>query len=107
MTEQREDYLSSGLWVSITQLAELKGVGKPWISERVKALESAGRIRTKIEGRSKLVNLAQYDRAVGETGDAVKEGAAATRAEAEGAAGDDKNPALRDISRAPRNTPPT
>jgi len=93
MTEQKDDYLSAGLWVSITQLAELKGVGKPWISERVKALESAGRIETKIEGRSKLVNLAQYDRAVGETGDAVKEGAAATRAD-DGDA--EKNPALRD-----------
>ena len=93
MTEQRSDDLSAGLWLSITQLAELKGVGKGWISERVKALESAGRIETKIEGRSKLVNLAQYDRAVGETGDAVKEGAAATRADADDA---EKNPALRD-----------
>jgi hypothetical protein len=94
MTEQRDDYLSAGLWLSITQLAELKGVGKPWISERVKALESAGRIATRVDGRSKLVNLAQYDRAVGETGDAIKEGAAATRAEAEG--DPEKNPALRD-----------
>jgi hypothetical protein len=54
---------------------------------------SAGRIATRMDGRSKLVNLAQYDRAVGETGDAVKEGAAATRAD-DGDA--EKNPALRD-----------
>lgn len=71
--------LNNGLWLSITEIADRKGVGKAWISERVKALEAEGKIQTRRKGRAKLVNLAQYDRAVGEVGDAAKELSAETR----------------------------
>ncbi len=88
--------LDDGLWLTITELAEHKGLGKPWISEKVKALEADGKIETRSgKGKTKLVNLAQFDRAVGETGDAVKEAAAETRAEA-GAGGESASPVLRD-----------
>ncbi|WGS00102.1 DUF1441 family protein [Bradyrhizobium sp. ISRA443] len=47
------------------------------------------------ENGTKLVNLAQFDRAVGDVGDAIKEGAAEARAEIEGAEAP-ASPALRD-----------
>jgi len=95
MTEQL-DGLDDGLWLTITELAEHKGLGKAWISERVKALEAEGKVETRPgKGKTKLVNLAQFDRAVGETGDAVKEAAAETRAELE-SDGSPTSPALRD-----------
>jgi DNA-binding Lrp family transcriptional regulator len=94
MTEQL-DGLDDGLWLTITELAEHKGLGKAWISERVKALEAEGKVETRPgKGKTKLVNLAQFDRAVGETGDAVKEVAAETRAELE--IDSPTSPALRD-----------
>jgi biotin operon repressor len=95
--------LGDGLWLSISEIARLKDKSRQAIAKRVEALVEAGKLQTKPgEGGTKLVNLAQFDRAVGETGDAVKEAAAATRAEAEA---DDANPALRDHqSRAARYT---
>lgn len=84
-----------GLWESVAEVARRKGIARQSLNERVDRLESEGRIKVRRDGRSKLINVAEFDRVVGEVGDAVKEGAAITRAEAE-AVGDDKNPALRD-----------
>lgn len=68
-----------GLWLSISALAKRKGVTKQTISERVTALETAGKIETRRgEHRAKLVNVAQYDLAVGEVTDLSKEQAADT-----------------------------
>jgi hypothetical protein len=67
------------LWVSISELASLKGVTKQSISERVARLETSRLLATrKGSANTKLVNLAEYDRAVGETTDLAKQQAAVT-----------------------------
>lgn len=83
-----------GLWESVAEVARRKGITRQSLNERVDRLEADGLIKVKREGRSKLINVAEFDRVVGDVGDAVKEGAAITRAETEGDA--EKNPALRD-----------
>lgn len=90
------DLLESGLWLSISALAKRKGVKKQTISERVARLEADQLIKTKPgPNRAKLVNIAEYDRAVGQVGDPAKEAAAATKA---GDAGTDeqRDPRYRD-----------
>lgn len=68
-----------GLWVSVSDLAARKGVTKQTIAEKVARLEAQGLISTRPgKGRAKLVNLAEFDRAIGETGDAIREMAAAS-----------------------------
>jgi len=68
-----------GIWLTISELARKKGVDKSTISVRVSALEEEGRITTrKGAGKTKLVELAEYDQAVGETTDLSKAQAAAT-----------------------------
>lgn len=90
------DDLLDGLWMSVSDIAREKGKSRQAIAKRVDSLVADGKLETRQGPNStKLVNLAQFDRAVGETGDAVKEGAAETRAEIEG--GDaPSSPALRD-----------
>jgi biotin operon repressor len=70
-----------GVWISCAELARRKKVSRAAISKRVAQLADAGKIDTKRDGRSLLVELASFDRAVGETGDAVKEQAAETSAQ--------------------------
>lgn len=68
-----------GLWVSVSDLAARKGVTKQTIAEKVARLEAQGLLSTRPgKGRAKLVNLAEFDRAIGETGDAIREMAAAS-----------------------------
>lgn len=87
--------LTAGLWLSISEIARLKGKTRQAIAKRVAALAEDGLLETRPgENGTKLVNLAQFDRAVGEVGDAIKEGAAETRAEMEGRAS--ASPVLRD-----------
>lgn len=87
--------LDAGLWLSISEIAADRGKSRQAIAKRVASLVEAGKLETRPgPNGTKLVNLAQFDIAVGEVGDAIKEGAAETRAEAE--ADGDKNPALRD-----------
>ncbi|WP_315728788.1 winged helix-turn-helix domain-containing protein [Bradyrhizobium sp. SZCCHNS2015] len=75
--------LDAGLWLTISDIARRKGKSKQAISKRVKALIEAGLLQTKPgEKNTTLVNLAQFDRAVGQVGDAAKEQAAATRSAA-------------------------
>ncbi|WP_127076158.1 MarR family transcriptional regulator [Rhodomicrobium lacus] len=81
LTADTQEPVGAGLWVSVSDLAARKGVTKQTISERVAKLVRDGLIETRPgPGRAKLVNLAAYDRAVGETGDAAKELGAATKA---------------------------
>lgn len=72
---------ADGLWVSITDLAKMRGVTKQTIAEKVRRLESEGRLscREQGRGRPKLVNVAAFDIAVAETGDAIRAEAAARR----------------------------
>jgi DNA-binding Lrp family transcriptional regulator len=83
-----------GLWESVAEVARRKGITRQSLNERVDRLASDGLIKVRRNGRSKLINSAEFDRVVGEVGDAVKEGAAITRAEAE--TGASATPALRD-----------
>jgi hypothetical protein len=62
-------------------LRRSKGVKKQSISEKVARLVDAGRLTVEPgKGKTKLVNLAQYDIAVGEVGDSARELGAATKA---------------------------
>ncbi len=82
MTDQGElsaGLPGDGLWVSVSELASLKGVTKQTISERVARLEADGQITTrKGQANTKLINLAEYDRAVGKTTNLAKQQAAVT-----------------------------
>jgi biotin operon repressor len=90
------DDLDAGLWLSISDIAEQKGKSRQAVHKRVAALEADGKLETRPgPNGTKLVNLAQFDRAVGETGDAFKEAAAETRSEAESNS-EPSSPVLRD-----------
>lgn len=91
------DDLLDGLWLSVSEIARQKGKSRQAIAKRVDSLVEAGLIETRPgDGGTKLVNLAQFDRAVGETGDAFKETAAETRAESEADEVSPASPVLRD-----------
>jgi DNA-binding Lrp family transcriptional regulator len=88
--------LDAGLWLSVSEIAREKGKSRQAIAKRVAELVEAGKLETRSgPNGTKLVNLAAFDRAVGETGDAVKEGAAEARAEIE-LGNEPTSPALRD-----------
>lgn len=89
-----------GLWLSVTELAARKAVRKSTISEKVARLVDAGLLTTKPgPGKTKLVNVAQYDLAVGEVGDGAKEAGAATKAAANAAPADAAAPRASDGGR--------
>lgn len=60
-------------WSTITDLARERGVDKSAISRRVARLEEQGLLSTRTTGRVKLVNLAEFDRAIAHTANAVQE----------------------------------
>ncbi|MGO7263760.1 winged helix-turn-helix domain-containing protein [Rhizobium johnstonii] len=70
---------ADGVWISIKDLADLKGVSKQAISQRVKNLEAEGLIEVRQNGRFREVELVSYDRAVGQTASLSREQAAETR----------------------------
>lgn len=72
---------TGGVWISISELAVRKGITRQSAKERVDRLTEKGLIQTRADGRKRMVDLAAYDRAVGETGDAYKETAAETKRE--------------------------
>lgn len=53
------------VWLSISQLAEIKKVSKAAISKRVIRLEREQLITTRKDGAEKKVNLVEFDRAIG------------------------------------------
>jgi hypothetical protein len=68
-----------GLWVSVRELARIKGVDVAAISRKVAGFVEKSLLSTRPGPRgAKLVNRAEYDRLVGQTGDPVKERAAET-----------------------------
>jgi DNA-binding IscR family transcriptional regulator len=88
-----DDLASDGLWLSISDVAREKNVTRQAIAKRVDALVEAGKLETRPgPAGTKLVNLAQYDLAVGEVGDAARELGAETKADDEPSS----NPAYRD-----------
>jgi hypothetical protein len=97
MSDEARLDLDAGLWLSVSEIARQKDKSRQAIAKRVDALVAEGKLETRPgPSGTKLVNLAQFDRAVGETGDAFKEAAAETRAEAEGGGDQPASPALRD-----------
>jgi DNA-binding transcriptional ArsR family regulator len=80
MTEtENEGKEPDGVWVSIAELARLKGISRQSATERVDRLERLGHIETRRDGRSRLVELVSFDLAVGQAGDAARELVAETR----------------------------
>lgn len=71
----------SGLYLSIADLARAKHLSRQAVQERVDKLERAGKIETRRgKGGTRMVNVAAYDLAVGETTDFAAAQAAETRA---------------------------
>lgn len=69
----RDPNTHDAAWVSISELARLKGLSKAAVSERVKGLVDKGQLATKPgKGKVVLVNLAAFDRVIGETTDLAK-----------------------------------
>lgn len=84
---------SDGVWLTIAELAKRKGISRQSASERINRLEQDGLIATRRDGRSRLVELATFDRAVGQTGNAFREQGVQTKRET---AEPSTNAALRD-----------
>lgn len=83
---QTPDTTPDGLWVSGSELAKLKGVTKQTVSEKIARLVDAGKLEVRPgKGKAKLINVAAYDRAVGETTDLSRAQGAQTKAASEGA----------------------
>lgn len=79
MTEIDPNTADAG-WVSVSELARLKGLSKAAVSERVTRFIKGGQLSTKPgKGKVKLVNLAAFDRVAGETTDLAKAAGHATR----------------------------
>src|ERR1700751_4808334 len=72
--------LDSGQWLSVAELARMKSLSRQSAHERVRRLVETGAPTIRGDGRSLRVNLAQYDLAIGSTGDAAREAGAATKA---------------------------
>ena len=61
-------------WVTVSDLARMRGVNKSAISKRAARLETLGVLHPKAgRGREKLISVAEFDRAIGDTTDAVRE----------------------------------
>ncbi len=57
---------SADLWVSISELARIKGKSKQGVSKRVKRLVDSGMLQTTPDGAEIKVNIVAYNRAIGE-----------------------------------------
>ncbi|WP_054308930.1 hypothetical protein [Mesorhizobium sp. 1M-11] len=68
-----------GVWISISDLAKRKGIHRQSAKERVDRLVERGVLETRFQGRSRMVDLAAFDRAVGQVGDSAKEQAEETK----------------------------
>ncbi|KWV42118.1 hypothetical protein AS026_21150 [Rhizobium altiplani] len=72
---------SDGVWLTIAELAKRKGISRQSASERINRLEQDGLIATRHVGRSRMVELATFDRVVGQTGNAFREQGVQTKRE--------------------------
>lgn len=72
------DDSGDGVWVTLTELAALKEVTKQTIAGRLERYERDGLVTTRKKGRSRLINLAEYDAAAEEQTDPAKLLGAAT-----------------------------
>ena len=61
-------------WATVSELARLRGVDKAAISRRAKRLEAQGLLHPRPGAHgTKLISIAEFDRAAGEATDAVRE----------------------------------
>ena len=59
-----------GLWLNVSELARARGIDKAAVSRRVARLVEIGALETRPGARgTKLINVAAFDRAIGEVGD--------------------------------------
>jgi hypothetical protein len=65
----------AGLWISLSELARRKGYSKVNAKKIVDRLEGEGLLATRVDGKRRLVNLAEFDHVRGETADPVREAA--------------------------------
>jgi hypothetical protein len=80
-TDGNEATAEAGLWLSMADLAELKGQARQTVWEKVTRLQGDGLLHTRPGPKgTKLVNVAEFDRLVGETTDFARQQGAATRA---------------------------
>jgi DNA-binding transcriptional ArsR family regulator len=92
----------AGLLVSVTELARIKGVSQPAISQRLARFESDGLVTPIREGRNVKIKLAEWDQAANETTDPAKLAARETSvAIAEELAGETPPPANEATAAAP------
>ncbi|EDQ33939.2 hypothetical protein HPDFL43_05780 [Hoeflea phototrophica DFL-43] len=70
--------MTDGVWLTVSEIARRKGVSHQAVSKRVKLLEADGKVTPRRDGKKTLVDLVEYDRAVGDFGDAAREAAAET-----------------------------
>lgn len=70
--------MTDGVWLTVSEIARRKGVSHQAVSKRVKSLEADGKISPRRDGKKTLVDLVEYDRAVGDYGDGSREAAAET-----------------------------
>src|SRR3954469_7587607 len=68
------------VWMSVTELAKQRGIRKNSLSECVSRLEAQGLISTKRgHGKIKLINVAEFERAVSQGADLGREQGNRTR----------------------------
>jgi DNA-binding transcriptional ArsR family regulator len=79
MSEVDDLFVDLGVWITISELAKRKGVSRQAAREKVDRLERSGLLTTQRRGANRMVELASFDRAVGDAGDAVRESGAATK----------------------------
>lgn len=78
--DDRAPNMTDAGWVSISELARLKGLGKAAVSERVSGFVAKGLLSTRPgKGKVKLVNLAAFDKVAGETTDLARASGAETK----------------------------
>lgn len=73
---------ADALWLSTSEIARRKGVTKQTVSEKVRKLVADNRLQTKPgKGKAVLINIAEYDRVLGETTDLAREQGARTKSD--------------------------
>lgn len=74
---------SDGVWITVSELARRKNITRQTALERVTRLERDGLLETRRDGRARLVEMATFDRLVGQTGNAYREQGAETKRSAD------------------------
>ena len=106
LTARGDDVDGQGFRVSVTELAEIKGVSKQAISKRLRRLVDEGRISTSRRGIELMVSLADWDTVTGDLTNPAKLAGRDTAREirGEGAVADRRPPETPDAVKDPSYT---